>query len=96
MSLIEAAACGRPIIATDVPGCREIVEHEKNGLLVPVKDPKALADAICRLINNPGLRSQMGQESRKLVEEEFAESVVVTQTLDLYQSMLGKQWVAAS
>jgi len=92
MSLIEAAACGRPIITTDMPGCREIVQHEKNGLLVPVKDSKALAGAICRLIENPDLRRQMGQEGRKLVEAEFAESVVVTQTLNLYQSMLGERW----
>lgn len=92
MSLIEAAACGRPIITTDMPGCREIVRHEKNGLLVPVKDSKALANAICQLIESSGLRRQMGQEGRKLVEEEFAESVVISQTLNLYQSMLGTQW----
>lgn len=96
MSLIEAAACGRPIITTDVPGCREIVQHEQNGLLVPVKDSRALADAICRLIEDPDLRRQMGQEGRKLVEKEFSESIVVKQTLDLYQSMLGEQWPTAS
>jgi len=96
MSLIEAAACGRPIITTDMPGCREIVQHEKNGLLISIKDSKALADAIYRLIENPDLRRQMGQEGRKLVEKEFAESIVVTQTLNLYQSMLGEQWPAAS
>lgn len=96
MSLIEAAACGRPIITTDMPGCREIVQHEENGLLVPVRDSRALADAICRLIENPDLRRQMGLEGRKLVEREFAESIVVTQTLNLYQSILGEQWPAAS
>ena len=96
MSLIEAAACGRPIITTDMPGCREIVQHEKNGLLVPVKDSKALADAICRLIKNPDLRRQMGHEGRKLVEEEFAETIVVTQTLNLYKSMLGELWTTKS
>ncbi len=96
MSLIEAAACGRPIITTDMPGCREIVQHEQNGLLVPIKDSRALADAICRLIESPDLRRQMGQEGRKLVEEEFSESVVVAQTLNLYQSMLGEQWPVKS
>ena len=88
--LLEAAACGRAVIASNVPGCREIVQHEQNGLLVPVKDSKALADAIYRLIKYPNLRRQMGQAGRKLVEEEFAESVVVAQTLNLYQSMLGE------
>ena len=91
-TLLETAACGRPIIASDVPGCREIVQHEKNGLLVPVKDARALADAICRLIENPDLRKKMGQEGRKLVEKEFAESIVVMQTLNLYQSLLEEQW----
>jgi len=89
-TLLEAAACGRAVIASNVPGCREIVQHEQNGLLVPVKDSKALADAIYRLIKYPNLRRQMGQAGRKLVEEEFAESVVVAQTLNLYQSMLGE------
>jgi len=91
-SLLEAAACGKAIIATNVPGCREIVQGDKNGLLVRVKDSTALAGAIRRLIESPDLRRQMGQEGRKLVEEEFAESVVISQTLNLYQSMLGTQW----
>lgn len=94
MSLIEAAACGRPIITTDMPGCREIVQHEKNGLLVPVRDPRALADAIRLLIENPDLRVKMGQAGRKLVEEEFAEPIVVGQTMKLYQSMLSDGTVA--
>jgi len=91
-SLIEAAACARPIIATDVPGCREIVQHERNGLLVPVKDPTALADAIARLITDEDLRRMMGRKGRELVEREFAESIVVQKTLDLYHSMLGQRW----
>ncbi len=54
MSLLEAAACGRPLIATDVPGCREIARHGVNGLLVPPDDPAALADAIETLANDRG------------------------------------------
>lgn len=91
-SLIEAAACGRPIIATDMPGCREIVEHEKTGLLVPPRDPQALADAIARLIGDAGLRKAMGQAGRLLVEREFSEAVVVEKTLALYRSLLGDKW----
>ena len=91
-SLLEAASCARPIIATDVPGCREIVQHESNGLLVPVKNPAALARAIERLITDRDLRCKMGSKGRELVQREFAESIVVHKTLDLYHSMLGKRW----
>ena len=91
-SLLEAAACARPIIATDVPGCREIVQHESNGLLVPVKDPTALARAIERLIFDKDLRHTMGRKGRELVQREFAESIVVHKTLDLYRTMLGQRW----
>ena len=62
--LIEAAACGRPIVAADVPGCREIVRHEVNGLLIPPRDAASLADAIQRLVENPSLRGLMGAEGK--------------------------------
>jgi glycosyltransferase involved in cell wall biosynthesis len=88
MSLIEAAACGRPIVTTDMPGCREIVQDGVNGLLVPVKDPAALAEAIRKLAVNAELRRQMGQQGRKLVEAHFSEETVVADTLDLYRSLL--------
>ncbi len=91
-TLLEAAACARPIIATGVPGCREIVEHEGNGLLVPVKDPAELAGAIERLVIDPALRQSMGAKGRELVQREFAEQIVVRKTLDLYRSMLGQRW----
>lgn len=91
-ALLEAAACARPIIATDVPGCREIVQHESNGLLVPVKDSAALAQAIERLVTDQTLRYRMGRKGRELVQREFAESIVVNKTLDVYRSMLGQQW----
>lgn len=95
-SLLEAAACGRPIVTTDVPGCREIVRHEFNGLLVSAKDPVELAHAIQRLITDKDLRQVMGGKGRELVQREFAESIVVLKTLDLYRSMLGQQWPVSS
>lgn len=88
-SLLEAAACARPIIATDVPGCREIVQNGRNGVLVHVGDTVALADAIGRLVADQNLRRRMGANGRKKVVREFAESVVIQKTLDLYDSMLG-------
>jgi glycosyltransferase involved in cell wall biosynthesis len=90
--LLEAAACGRPIVATDVPGCREIARHEVNGLLVPPHDARALAAAICRLLDTPQLRSEYGKAGREIVEREFSQQIVVAQTLALYRKMLGEQW----
>jgi glycosyltransferase involved in cell wall biosynthesis len=85
--LIEAAACGRPIVTTDSPGCREIVRHNVNGLLVPIRDHLALADALRRLISDPSLRRQMGKRGREIVLEEFTVKSVVEETLALYDSL---------
>ncbi len=70
-SVLEAMAMGRPIITTDAPGCRETVEDGVNGFLVPVKDSKALAEAMERFIKNPALVEQMGRESRRIAEEKY-------------------------
>ena len=85
-ALLEAAACGRPLVGADVPGVREIVHHQKNGLRVPVKDGVALGKSILELAKSPALRSQMGLESRKLAESCSLESVV-EQTFQVYASL---------
>lgn len=82
--LIEAASCGRPTIATDVPGCREICLDGTTGLLVPPDDVAALERAVGRLIDDPGLRARMGAAGRRLVEERFTLASVVDRTLALY------------
>ena len=64
LSLLEAAACGRPLVATDVPGCRDIARADLNALLVPLDDVAALADAIDRLARDPQLRRKFGQAGR--------------------------------
>jgi glycosyltransferase involved in cell wall biosynthesis len=86
--LIEAASCGRAIIATDVPGCREIVRNDINGFLIPPCDSKSLAIALKTLINNPKLRAKMGLRGREIVEAEFSEEIVVRQTMAVYEKML--------
>lgn len=86
--LLEAASCGRPIVATDTPGCREIVRHGVNGFLVPVRDPLAIAGALRQLINDKDLRQKMGKEGRKLVLNEFTEERIVGQTIGLYKAAL--------
>jgi glycosyltransferase involved in cell wall biosynthesis len=84
-SLIEAAACGKPIITCDMPGCRIIVEDGKNGFLIPPRDPKALAEAICKLLDLT-LRQKMSEASRLHAETYFGEEVINAQTLELYHS----------
>lgn len=83
-SLLEAAACGLPLIATDAPGCREIVEHEVNGLLVPIKDAPLLAAALRRLCREPETRQRMGQASRAKALAEFDERIVFDKTRAVY------------
>jgi len=85
--LLEAASCGRAIVATDVPGCREIVEHGINGLLVPPKDVSSLAEAMLKLAKDPGLRLQMGQNGRKKVLREFDDKIVIKKTIEVYKKM---------
>lgn len=87
--LLEAAACGKAVIATDVPGCREVVQHQKTGLLVPARDPVALADAIARLLGNHELRIAMGASGREFVVREHSQEKIGQHFLDLYQERLG-------
>jgi len=90
-SLLEGAACGRPIVATDVPGCREICRDGETGFLVPVRTSAPLADALERLAGDPDLRRRMGQAARAAVEEHFAEEIIVRDTLALYEEMLAQR-----
>lgn len=87
--LIEAAACSRAIVTTDAPGCREIVRNGENGLLVPVRNSHALAEALRLLIENAALRAGMGLKGREIVVQEFSIEHVVRQTLGVYRDLLG-------
>lgn len=86
--LIEAASCAKPIVATDVPGCREIVQHEVNGLLVPAKDSQALANAIEQLVRHKSLRDEMGRAGREMVVTQFSDTIVNTSTIGVYDELL--------
>ncbi len=83
-SLLEAAACGRAIVTTNVPGCRDVVHDNINGLLVPAKNVTELAAAIRRLLEDPMLRYRMGIAGREIASREFSEQLVVQNTLLLY------------
>ncbi len=90
-SLLEAAACARPIVATDVPGCREIARQGINALLVPPDDAQALADAIARLANDKDLRRKFGEAGRRLVESEYSAERIGTDIVALYDRLLGER-----
>jgi glycosyltransferase involved in cell wall biosynthesis len=87
-SLLEAAACGRPLIATDVPGCREIARQGVNALLVPADDPAALANAIETLMQDRDLRLRFGRASRQLVVNEFSSARIGSEIVALYARLL--------
>lgn len=84
-ALMEASASGLPIIASDVPGCREIVSDEINGLLVPPGDVHALAAGLRRLILDADLRQEMGRRGREIVEQNFSAEQIVRETLDVIE-----------
>ncbi|HMD87892.1 MAG TPA: glycosyltransferase family 4 protein [Anaerolineaceae bacterium] len=88
-SLIEASACGRPIVASDVPGCRQVVSEGENGLLVPVRDAEALANAVQRLIADAPLREKMGRRGREIVEAEYSTERIVSETMEVYKKLAG-------
>ncbi len=90
VSLLEAAACGRPLVATDVPGCREICIHEETGLRVPPRTVAPLAEALEHLALNAPLRQRFGNNARRLTETIFAQSIINRQILSLYQEMLNR------
>ncbi len=93
-SLVEAAACGRAIVTTDWPGCRDVVQNGVNGLLVPAKDVSSLAMALKRLIDNANLRQQFGAAGRELAASEFDLKIVVEQTLEVYERLLRRTTLA--
>ncbi|MNV41721.1 N,N'-diacetylbacillosaminyl-diphospho-undecaprenol alpha-1,3-N-acetylgalactosaminyltransferase [compost metagenome] len=88
-SLIEAAACGRAVVTTDVPGCRDAIEPSQTGLLVTVRDAQSLADAIARLAEDAALRQRMGAAGRALAESEFDIKRVARVHVELYDALVG-------
>jgi glycosyltransferase involved in cell wall biosynthesis len=86
--LLEAMACGRPVVATAVCGALDVIEEGCNGLLVPPKAPQAMAAAVTRIVRNPGLATQLGSAARRTVEERYSWDVVGHHYLEEYQKLL--------
>jgi glycosyltransferase involved in cell wall biosynthesis len=87
-ALLEAAAAGLPIVTTDTPGCREVVDDGVNGFLVPPRDTARLTEKLKELIQNPQLRAEFGKEGRKKAQREFTIDKVVDETMNVYRSLL--------
>jgi glycosyltransferase involved in cell wall biosynthesis len=90
-TLLEAAACARPVVATDVPGCREAVRAGETGMLVRPHDVDALAEAIAALAADPALRARMGRAGRALIEQQFTDAIIARETLALYHAAVAER-----
>jgi len=90
-TLIEAASMGKPIVTTNAVGCKEVVEHGRNGFLIPKKDSDALAEAIEILIKNKKSREKFGKHSRQKAIKEFDKNIVVEKTVSLYKKLIQKK-----
>jgi glycosyltransferase involved in cell wall biosynthesis len=89
-SLLEAAACGRPMVATDAPGCREIAIEGETALTVPVDDAAALADAMAKMAADAEMRRRFGADARRLVESKFSADAIGRETVALYDRLIGR------
>jgi glycosyltransferase involved in cell wall biosynthesis len=94
VALMEAAACGRPLVATDAPGCREICIANQTGLLVPIEDPPALAHAILTLAQSQELRARFGVAARKLVEDKLSARIIGRSIVELYNKLTREESAA--
>ena len=92
MALLEAASAGRPILATDMPGCRDVVINGVNGYTVPPGSPEQMADALEPLLADAALRRRMGEAGRRHVVAHFSKEIVIEETLAVYRSLLPAVW----
>ncbi len=87
-SLLEACSTGRPIVTTNVPGCRDVVKNDKNGFVVPVRNFSALAEAIEKLILDPNMRKRFGKQGRARAESEFSDHSIIKKTFHIYHELI--------
>ena len=86
--LVEASAAERPIIATDIPGCRDVVRHGENGLLVQPGNIEVLADAIALLLQSPNTRIEMGKRGKQIAIAEFSDEQIIRETIEVYRQLI--------
>ncbi len=88
IAMVEAMASGVPVVATRTPGAREIIDADKTGLLAPIGDAEALADAICELLDDPTKRERLKANAQRMVSERFTLDRMITKTEHVYQELL--------
>jgi glycosyltransferase involved in cell wall biosynthesis len=88
LSVLEAMACGVPVVGSDVPGINDVIVNGENGLLVPARDPKALAKAVLTLLNNAELRVRLGQNARRLIVEKYSWDRVIYNIEKVYSEAI--------
>ena len=86
--LLEAMACGKAIVATDIPGCREVIHNGENGILVPLRNPASLVNAFEQLFNDREMVARMGAIGRQMVESKFSTDVINAEVLQVYEELL--------
>ena len=91
LSIVEAMSCGRPVVTTDIPGCRDAITHESTGLLVEPRNPQQLAAALARLVRDRPLRQMLGRRGRRDVVQRMSSEIVNQQTLDCYLKLLNME-----
>jgi glycosyltransferase involved in cell wall biosynthesis len=93
-SVLEAMACGKPVVATDVGGVREIIQDGKSGFLIQRGDTEALVECIQKLADDRGLRERLGRDARELVVKEYSERQMLEKTMDVYRDVIGRMVAA--
>ena len=87
-ALLEAASCARPIVCFDVPGCREVVQHEVNGFLVELKNETELVERVCQLLSDRDLSAKMGLAGNQIISSKFESSLIADQVMGIWQKIL--------
>jgi glycosyltransferase involved in cell wall biosynthesis len=90
-TLLEAMSCGKPVVTFDIPGIRETVKDKNVGMLVPSKEPNALAKAIITLLNDESLRHYLGKKARKLVLEKYNWDLIIDKTEKVYNEAISER-----
>jgi len=85
---LEASTMRKPVIATDIRGCREAIDNGKTGILVPLKNPEKLAEAIIYLFKNPEKAKEMGRKGREKILREFDERIIFSRIKTEYQRLI--------
>ncbi|MHA1833929.1 MAG: glycosyltransferase, partial [Candidatus Baldrarchaeia archaeon] len=88
LSVLEAMACGVPVVGSDIPGVNEVVKHEENGFLVPPKNSEALANVILTLLNDENLRRKVGRDARQLMTEKYNWNAIASKIEKVYHEAI--------